>query len=77
MTTKGKLGEPEAIGFYTKRIEKIDNVPPRPNEIQMSVITSIIKKVNYVIKPLNDEAFHKLVEQEKQLGLRKIKRSGN
>ena len=55
-TKKGTLGSPTMVGIYTKSKEKTPNIPRRPNEEEQRVLSSIIKKVDYVIEPLNENA---------------------
>lgn len=44
------------VGIYTKSKEKIPNIPRRPNEEEQRILSSIMKKVDYVIEPLNETA---------------------
>ena len=55
-TKKGTLGSPTMVGIYTKSKEKTPNIPRRPNEEEQRVLSSIMKKVDYVIEPLNENA---------------------
>lgn len=66
ISKKGNLSSPQTIGLYTSEFEKLKNVPNRPNEIQANALSSIQKKINYYLKPLNDEAWNKKCELEEQ-----------
>lgn len=63
MTKKGYLGEPKSIGLYTYQFDKFNSVPNKPDEKEAKAIQSIYKKVNFVIKPLNEEACCKRLER--------------
>lgn len=68
-TKKGRLGDEVEAGIYTKIYEGKDGVPKRLNEEQQGAFTSICKKVNKVILPLNVEAFNrkrKMEEEQKE-----------
>lgn len=65
-TKKGRLGDLVEAGIYTKNYEGKDGVPKRLNEQQQGAFTSICKKVEKVISPLNMEAYYKEREMEKE-----------
>ena len=66
LSKKGSLSAPETIGLYTRKYEKLESVPNRPNERQANALLSIDKKINVALRPLNDEAWHKKCELEEQ-----------
>lgn len=66
MTKKGTLSTPQVVGLYTSECEKLESIPNRPDEKQANALESIAKKINVVLKPLNDEAWIKSKEQTKQ-----------
>lgn len=66
VSKKGILLAPQTIGVYTSQYESLESTPPRPDERQASAITSIQKKVNCVLGPLNEEVRKKTLELEKQ-----------
>lgn len=65
-TKKGRIGVPVEVGIYTKKYEGKDGVPGHLNEEQQGAFTSICKKVEKVISPLNVEAFYRKCEMEKR-----------
>lgn len=65
-TKKGRLGDEVEAGIYTKIFEGKDGVPKRLNEEQQRAFTSICKKVNKVILPLNVEAFNRKLKMEEE-----------
>lgn len=66
ISKKGNLLEPQTIGVYTSKYEKVEGIPSRPNEVQANAIVSIGKKINISLVPLNCEAWKKEQEQETQ-----------
>ena len=66
LSKKGNLSAPETIGLYTRKYENLESVPNRPDERQANALLSIDKKINVSLSPLNDEAWHKQCELEKQ-----------
>lgn len=58
MTKKGNLSMPQMVGLYTNK----------PNEAQTKVLLSIQKKVNHVLKPMNEEAMKKKSKLTQQQG---------
>lgn len=64
ISKKGSLSEPQTIGVYTSKYEKVEGIPSRPNEVQANALVSIKKKINVALVPLNCEAWKK--EQETQ-----------
>lgn len=65
ITPKGGLTPAEVIGIYTPKYEQLENIPQRPNERQMNVLTAIDKKTRYLMDPLNKEGHAKYLESEK------------
>ena len=59
ISKKGYLIAPQTIGLYTSKLENFENIPNRPNEIQKRALSSILKKINYSLKPLNDEVLYR------------------
>lgn len=69
-TKKGTLSSPEVLGLYTRIYDRRENVPSRPNLLQMNALSSIEKKVAYAVKPINDEVWKKQNEQDSQRTLK-------
>lgn len=65
-TKKGRLSDFVEVGVYTKNYEGKDGVPNPLNEEQQRAFTSICKKVEKVIRPLNIGAFNKEREMQKE-----------
>lgn len=65
-TKKGRLGDEVEASIYTEIFEGKDGVPKRLNEEQQRAFTSICKKVNKVILPLNVEAFNRISKMEEE-----------
>lgn len=65
-TKKGRIGAPVEVGIYTKKYEEKDDAPGHLNEEQQGVFTSICKKVEKVIRPLNIEAYYKKLKMEEE-----------
>lgn len=55
LSKKGNLTPPQTIGVYTSQYETLAGIPSRPDEKQAGAITSIQKKVNHVLEPINEE----------------------
>ena len=66
LSKKGNLSAPETIGLYTRKYENLESVPNRPDERQANALLSIDKKINVALRPLNDEAWHKQCELDRQ-----------
>ena len=66
LSKKGKLSSPQTIGVYTNKYENLESIPDRPDEKQASALLSIEKKINVALRPLNEEAWKKQLEQETQ-----------
>ncbi len=66
LSKKGTLSAPQTIGVYTSEYENLESIPNRPDEKQKSALISIEKKINVALKPLNEEAWKKQLEQEAQ-----------
>ena len=66
LSKKGNLSVPETIGLYTRKYENLENIPNKPDERQANALASIDKKIKTALSPLNDEAWHKQCELEKQ-----------
>ncbi len=66
VSKKGTLSSPQIIGLYTKKYEKLENVPSRPNERQLNALSSIAKKINVSLLPLTNKAWEKNLELEKK-----------
>lgn len=66
LSKKGILSNPQTIGVYTSKYESFEDVPNRPNQEQENALISIEKKINVVLKPLNEEAWKKHFEQDAQ-----------
>lgn len=60
----GVLGEEQLVGFYTRKFAQIEGLPPQPNETQMNVLNSMVKKTRCILDPLNEEAHTKYLERE-------------
>ncbi len=76
LSKKGSLTPPQRVALYTSEYEGLENIPNRPNEIQANLLSSIQKKVNYSLLPLNQEALIKNPYINKQnLTRRKRKKS--
>lgn len=63
---RGTLLPPQTIGIYTSDYEIISDIPNRPDKKQKNALLSIYKKINYALKPLNDEARCNYYESKKQ-----------
>lgn len=74
LSKKGNLSAPETIGVYTSDYDTLESVPNRPNEKQANALLSIDKKINFALRPLNDEACHKQSKSEKQKRLLRTNR---
>ena len=59
LSKKGSLTTPQRVALYTSEYEGLENIPNRPNETQDNLLSSIQKKVNYSLLPLNKEALIK------------------
>lgn len=66
LSKKGTLSNPQTIGVYTSKYENLESIPNRPDEKQESALISIEKKINVALKPLNEDAWKKQLEQEEQ-----------
>jgi hypothetical protein len=69
LSNKGNLSNPQTIGIYTSKYENLESIPNRPDKKQEDALASIRKKINVVLKPLNEEALekkHRKQETEKQ-----------
>lgn len=66
LSKKGSLSSPQTIGVYTSEYDNLENIPNRPDEKQESALISIEKKINVALKPLNEKAWKKHLEQEVQ-----------
>lgn len=66
LSKKGILSNPQTIGVYTSKYESFEDVPNRPNQEQENALISIEKKINVILKPLNEEAWKKHFEQDAQ-----------
>ena len=66
LSEKGKLSDHKKIGLYTRKYEILENVPKRPNDEQAIALLSIYNKINSDLLPLNNEAFRKKLELDKQ-----------
>ena len=66
LSKKGTLSNPQTIGVYTSKYENLESIPNRPDEKQESALISIEKKINVALRPLNEDAWKKLLEQEEQ-----------
>lgn len=66
ISKKGNLLEPQTIGVYTSKYEKVEGIPSRPNEVQANALVSIRKKINIALIPLLDDACKKEKEDETQ-----------
>lgn len=66
ISKKGTLSSPQTIGVYTSKYENLENIPDRPDEKQASALLSIEKKINVALRPLNEDAWKKQLEQETQ-----------
>ena len=77
LSKKGNLSAPETIGVYTSNYDNLESIPNRPSEKQATALSSIDKKINVALQPLNDEAWHKQCEldRQKRLGLDKKKKN--
>lgn len=65
LSKKGNLSAPETIGVYTSNYDNLESIPNRPDERQANALTSIAKKINVALCPLNDEVWDKQCELEK------------
>lgn len=65
----GSLSKPRFVGLYTRKYEKLENVPYRPNESQRKALTDIYEKINTLIRPLCNEAWEKenLISRQKRI----------
>lgn len=66
LSKKGTLSSPQTIGVYTSKYENLESIPDRPDEKQANALLSIEKKINVALRPLNEEAWKKQLEQETQ-----------
>jgi len=66
LSKKGNLSNPQTIGLYTSEYENLESIPNRPDEKQNNALASIEKKVNVSLKPLNDEAWNRELELDRQ-----------
>lgn len=66
LSKKGTLSSPQTIGVYTSKYENLESIPDRPDEKQENALISIEKKINVALRPLNEEAWKKQLEQETQ-----------
>lgn len=66
LSKKGTLSNPQTIGVYTSKYENLESIPNRPDEKQESALISIEKKINVALRPLNEDAWKKQLEQEEQ-----------
>ena len=66
LSKKGTLSSSQTIGVYTSKYENLESIPDRPDEKQESALISIEKKINVALRPLNEEAWKRQLEQETQ-----------
>ena len=69
ISKKGILSNPQTIGVYTRKYENIEGIPSRPDEKQANFLSSIEKKINCCVKPLNNKAWRKSCELDRQIRL--------
>lgn len=69
ISKKGILSNPQTIGVYTRKYENIEGIPSRPDEKQANFLSSIEKKINCCVKPLNNKAWRKSCELDRQRSL--------
>lgn len=55
LSSKGKLSKPEIVSVHTSEWDDKEGIPKRPNEAQQKAMDALEKKVNAVIKPLNEK----------------------
>jgi len=63
----GELVKQEKVGFYTKKYEQLENLPPKPTESQINILEAISKKTAYILDPLTKSAELKCLEKQKNL----------
>lgn len=66
LSKKGTLSNLQTIGLYTSKYENLENIPTRPDEKQANALVSIEKKINVALKPLNNEAWNRILKLDKQ-----------
>lgn len=64
-----KLGGREIVGLYTRKYEKLEDLPPKPTESQLNILEAISKKTAYSLDPLNEKAELQCIEREKNLAI--------
>lgn len=74
LNKRGVLLKPQTVGLYSEDYAGLESIPKRPNEIQEMAISSIIKKVNHSIVPLNQDANFKRIRRGDKKG--NLKTSG-
>lgn len=55
LSNKGKLSKPEIVSIYISDCVDKSKMPKKPNEAQTKAMNALEKKVNAVIKPLNEK----------------------
>lgn len=72
LSNKGKLSKPEIVSVHTSEWNDKEEIPKRPNGAQTKAMDALEKKVNAVIKPLNEK-----VEKSHSRRKQNIKRRNN